>query len=188
MDLTEQADKPKTALLESWSVKLYAVGNDARQAYFLFDLEITDVCAHGSVKLPRYRYGGIGVRGNWAWNGKDKMNFLNSEGVTDRSKGDKAETVGRWAHLGGLVDGALTGIAVLGHPANVCAPQPQRIHPSEPFLNLAPQQAGDVEITPDNPLTLRYRFVVADGAPDKAELDRLWNDYAHPPKVTVTAK
>ena len=23
------------------------------------------------------------------------------------------------------------------------------------------------------------------GAPDKAELDRLWNDYAHPPKVTV---
>ena len=87
-----------------------------------------------------------------------------------------------------MVDGGLTGLAVLGHPANARAPQPQRIHPSEPFLNFAPQQAGDVEITPDKPLTLRYRFVVADGAPSKAELDRLWNDYAHPPKVKVVSE
>ncbi len=185
MDTTEKGVKPKAALLETWNVKLYAVGTNAAQPYYLFDLEITDTCAHGAVKLPKYRYGGIGVRGNWAWNGKDKMNFLNSEGVTDRSKGDENQTVGRWAHMGGLVDGALTGMAVLDHPANVRAPQPQRIHPTEPFLNLAPQQAGDVEITPEKPLTLRYRFVVADGAPDKTELDRLWNDYAHPPKVTV---
>jgi hypothetical protein len=185
MDTTLKGEKPKTALLETWNVKLFAVGNNAKQPYYLFDMEITDSCAHGPVKLPQYRYGGIGVRGNWAWNGKDKLNFLNSEGVTDRSKGEEGQTVGRWAHMGGLVDGALTGIAVLDHPDNVRAPQPQRIHPTEPFLCLAPQQAGDVEITPGHPLTLRYRFVVADGAPDKTELDRLWNDYAHPPKVTV---
>jgi hypothetical protein len=185
MDLTEKGAQPKTALLERWMVKLYAVGMNVKPAYYVFDMDITDTCAHGTVKLPKYRYGGIGVRGNWAWNGKDKLNFLNSEGVTDRSKGEEGQTVGRWAHMGGLVDGALTGMAVLDHPDNVRAPQPQRIHPTEPFLNLAPQQAGDVEITPGKPLTLRYRFVVADGAPDKAELDRLWNDYAHPPKVTV---
>jgi hypothetical protein len=190
MDLTEKSanGKPQTALLETWNVKLYAVGSEGAKPYFLFDMEITDTCAHGPLKLPQYRYGGIGIRGNWAWNGKDKLNFLNSEGMTDRSKGDKAETVGRWAHMGGLIDGALTGIAVLDHPDNVRAPQPQRIHPTEPFLNLAPQQAGDVEITPAKPLTLRYRFVVADGAPDKAELNRLWNDYAHPPKVTVESR
>lgn len=193
MDLTEKsADgtplKPKTALNETWNVKLYAIGNDADRPYFVFDMEITETCAHGPLKLPQYRYGGIGVRGNWAWNGKDKLNFLNSEGVTDRSKGDKNETVGRWAHVGGIVDGGLTGIAVLGHPDNARAPEPQRIHPTEPFLNFAPQQAGDLEITPGKPLVARYRFVVADGAPDKAELDRLWNDYAHPPKVTVDKK
>lgn len=187
VDLT--APQAKTALNETWDVKLFAIGNDAQRPYFVFDLEVTDACAGDApLKLPQYRYGGIGVRGNWAWNGKDKLNFLNSEGMTDRSKGDKAETVGRWAHLGGPIDGALTGIAVLGHPENVRAPQPQRIHPTEPFLNLAPQQAGDVEITPGKPLILRYRFVVADGAPDKAELDRLWNDYAHPPKVAVSAQ
>jgi hypothetical protein len=188
MDLTEGTEKPKTALLETWNVKLYAMGDDAKQPYFVFDMEITDTCAHGPVKLPQYRYGGIGVRGNWAWNGRDKLNFLNSEGMTDRSKGDKNETVGRWAHMGGSLNGALTGIAILGHPGNVHAPQPQRIHPTEPFLNFAPQQAGDMEIAPARPLTLRYRFVVADGAPDKAELDQLWNDYATPPKVVVTAQ
>ncbi len=190
MDLTEKsADgtplKPKTALLETWNVKLYALGHDAQRPHFVFDVEITDTCAHGPVKLPKYRYGGIGVRGNWAWNGKDKMNFLNSEGTTDRSKGDNNETVGRWAHMGGPLEGGLTGIAILGHPDNANAPQPQRIHPTEPFFNFAPQQAGNLEVTPDKPFISRYRFVVADGAPDKAELDRLWNDYAHPPKVTL---
>ncbi len=185
MDLTEKTGKPKTVLLEAWDVKLFAVGNRGARPYFLFDLKVTDTCAHGPIKLPKYRYGGIGVRGNWAWNGKDQLNFLNSEGMRDRTKGDNSQTVGRWAHMGGLVDGGLTGIAVLDHPENVRAPQPQRIHPTEPFLNLAPQQAGDLEITPEKPLTLRYRFVVADGAPDPAELERLWNDYAHPPKVVM---
>jgi hypothetical protein len=185
VDLT--APQPKTALNETWNVQLYAIGNAAKQPYYVFDLEVTDTCAgNAPMKLPQYRYGGIGVRGNWAWNGKDRLNFLNSEGSTDRSKGDKNETRGRWAHMGGTLDGGLSGIAVLGHPQNPYSPEPQRIHPTEPFLNFAPQQAGDVEITPGKPLTLRYRFVVADGAPDKAELDRLWNDYAHPPKVTVT--
>ena len=42
-----------------------------------------------------------------------------------------------------------------------------------------------MEITPERPLILRYRFVVADDVPNRAELDRLWNDYAHPPKVMI---
>ena len=185
VDLTAPA--PKTALNELWNVRAFAVGQQAKQPYYLFDMEVLDSCATESpLKLPQYRYGGIGLRGNWAWNGQTNLNFLNSAGTTDRSKGDNNETVGRWAHLGGLVDGAPTGLAILGHPDNVRAPQPQRIHPTEPFFNFAPQQAGGVEITPGQPLVLRYRFVVADGTPDKAELDRLWNDYAHPPKVTVT--
>jgi hypothetical protein len=190
VDLTQKnADgtpKPKSALNETWNVKLYAIGNERTKPYFVFDVEVVNTCSSDApVKLPKYRYGGIGVRGNWAWNGKDKLNFLNSEGSTDRSKGDNNETVGKWAHMGGTLDGALTGIAILGHPNNANAPQPQRIHPTEPFFNFAAQQAGDLEITPGKPFVSRYRFVVADGAPDKAELDRLWNDYAHPVKATV---
>jgi hypothetical protein len=29
---------------------------------------------------------------------------------------------------------------------------------------------------------------VQDGPPDRAELDRLWNDYAHPPQVKVESQ
>ena len=79
------------------------------------------------------------------------------------------------------MDGALAGIAILGHPENFRAPQPMRLHPTEPFFCYAPQQLGDMEITPGKPYVSRYRFIVADGPPDKAELDQFWNDYANPP-------
>ena len=42
-------------------------------------------------------------------------------------------------------------------------------------------------ITPGKAFVARHRFVVADGTPDKAELERLWHDYAHPPVVKVIA-
>ena len=52
VDLT--APKPKAALNETWNVKLYAVGQQAKQPAFLFDIEVTDVCATDApVKLPK---------------------------------------------------------------------------------------------------------------------------------------
>jgi hypothetical protein len=45
-----------------------------------------------------------------------------------------------------------------------------------------------MEIKPGEKYVSRYRFVVHDGPADRAELDRLWNDYAHPPIVTVREK
>ena len=72
---------------------------------------------------------------------------------------------------------------MLDHPGNFRAPQPLRIHPDEPYLSVAPPKAGKFAIEPGKPYVSRYRFVVADGAPDKALLERLCNDYAHPPVV-----
>jgi hypothetical protein len=185
VDLTSPA--PKTALNETWNVRLLAMGKDETKPCFVFDVEITDTCATQSpVKLPQYRYGGICVRGNWAWNGKTNAFVLTSEGETDRAKGDKGQVLARWVHLGGLVDGKLTGIAGLDHPANFRAPEPVRLNAAEPYFNFTQQQAGDMEITPAKPWVGRYRFVVADGAPDRAALDRLWNDYAHPPTVVIS--
>jgi hypothetical protein len=88
----------------------------------------------------------------------------------------------------GPVDGSEAGIAILCHPDNFRAPQPMRLHPSEPFFCFAPPQAGDMEITPGHRYTSRYRFVIHDGPPEKAALERLWNDYAHPPVVSVDAR
>jgi hypothetical protein len=125
----------------------------------------------------------MALRGHHDWRDKSKVSFLTSEGKT-REDGDA--TRARWCHIGGPVDGQLVGIAVLDHPGNFRAPTPLRIHPSDPYFNYAPSQLGKFEMKPGEKYTVRYRYIVADGRPDRLELDRLWNDYAHPPKVKVT--
>jgi len=176
---------PVTVLNESWQVTAYAAGASSR--CWMFDLVSEQQCATANeLKLPTHRYGGIGVRGNWAWNGKDKTFFLTSEGETDRDKGNLSRA--RWCDMGGELDGSRVGIAILCHPENFRAPQPMRLHPTEPFFNFAPQQAGDMAIKPGEKFVSKYRFVIHDGPPDQAELDRIWNDYAHPPVVTISVK
>jgi len=184
VDLT--ASEPKTALFEDWTVKLYRISNAGKPVH-VFDLVSSQQCATTTpLKLPKYHYGGLGVRGHWDWNGKENTAFLTSDGETDRVKGN--ETRGRWCHVGGKVSGKLTGLAILDSPDNFRAPQPMRLHPSEPFFCFAPSQLGDWEIAPGKPYVSRYRFAVFDGPADRDLIERLWNDYASPPKVTVVMK
>jgi hypothetical protein len=172
---------PKTALNEQWDVRVYSVGKRGK-AYFMFDIAATQQCATGSpLVLDEYRYGGMGVRGHRNWKDKSKISFLTSEGK-NRLNGNA--TRARWCHVGGPVENQLVGIAVLDHPDNFRAPTPLRIHPDDPYFNYAPSQMGKFEIKPGDKFTLRYRFIIADGPPDPAELNRLWNDYANPPQVT----
>ena len=77
------------------------------------------------------------------------------------------------------------GYAALGHPDNFRAPQPLRINPLDPFFSFAPARAGAFEIVPGKPYVSHFRIVTADGPPDAKLFDRLWNDYAHPPEVTI---
>ena len=171
----------KTALNEMWEVKVYRV---AQGQPSMFDLTSIQECATSSpLLLPEYHYGGIGVRGHRDWDGKDNAFFLTSEGK-DRSNGNA--TNARWCAIGGRIEGQVAGIAVLSHPDNFRAPQPLRLHPTEPYLCFAPSQKGSWEIAPGQLYTSRYRFIVYDGPPDAALLDRLWHDYATPPKETLT--
>jgi hypothetical protein len=176
MDMS--APKPKPVLNELWEVMVYRPG--------LFDMVSTQETAGNSpLVLPEYRYGGIGIRGHRDWKAKGSVQFLTSEGK-DRIAGDA--TRARWCAMSGLVDGQPVGIAVLDHPDNCRAPQPLRIHPDDPYFTYSPSKMGPWEITPGKPYISRYRYVVFDGAPNAVELDRLWNDYANPPKVSVTLK
>ena len=176
------APEPKVALDEMWRVRVYDVVGESRP-YRLFDLDVTQEAASESpLELPAYHYGGVALRGHRQWDGLLNADFLTSEGK-GRLRGN--ETKARWVHLGGRVEGERTGIAVLSHPENFRAPQPVRLHPKEPYFVFAPQQEGAFAIEPGEPYTARYRYVVLDGRPDAALLDRLWNDYAYPPEVTV---
>jgi len=176
------AAKPVTALNELWAVRAYPV-RSGQKPYTIFDIISTQQAAgNNPLLLPDYRYGGIAVRGHRNWRKKETVSFLTSEGK-DRIAGD--DTRARWCSIAGNVDGAVVGIAAFGHPDNFRAPQPVRIHPDDPYFNFSPSKLGDWRIDPGKPYVSRYRFVAFDGPADRVELDRLWNDYASPPKVTV---
>ena len=87
--------------------------------------------------------------------------------------------------MGGNVGGKPGGYAVLGHPDNFRAPQPMRINPTDPYFSFSPVKPGGFPIVQGKPYPSRFRFAVVDGAPDKALFERLWNDYANAPAVTL---
>jgi hypothetical protein len=180
MDLL--APTPTTVLVEDWRVIAYSPTAGMRPAH-VFDLEIAQTLAGTSpLELPVYRYGGVGMRGRREWNGKDRTFFLTSTG---RGRVPGHGTRATWVHMSGDVDGQRAGLAMLSHPDNVRSPQPMRIHPTEPFFNFAPQQAGAIVIRPGEVFRMRYRFVVTDGPADAALLDAMWQDYALPVRARV---
>jgi hypothetical protein len=175
---------PVVVLKEVWEARAYAVGRGPHPLH-VFDLELTQSAVAGApLVLPEYHYGGLGLRGRREWDGQANASFLTSEGK-DRSNGHA--TRGRWVDMSGKVESGVAGTAILDHPKNFRAPQPMRIHPDNPFFCYAPSQLGRWEIAPGTPYVTRYRFVVHDGPPDAKELDRIWNDYAEPPQVTLSS-
>ena len=172
-------EEPVDVLEESWNVRVYKVPE-----VHLFDLSVAqELMTDSTLRLLEHHYGGVGFRGARGWDGAENTVFLTSEGLT---RSDGHATRARWCHIGGLVDGEITGIAILGHPENHEAPQPMRIHPDEPFFNYAPTQAGTFDIGPQDTFLMRYRYVVYDGEPDPDFLEALWQDYAAPLVGTVT--
>jgi len=162
------------ALNELWSMKVYGSLSDKN----IIDVELIQSTATDSaLVLSQHRYGGVGFRGHRNWAGENGAEFFTSEGKT-RLNGHG--TRARWVHIGGEIDGQESGATILSHPDNHEAPQPVRIHPTEPFFNFAPTQAGPFAITSDKPITWKYRFVTYDGAYDPNLLEALWEDYSNP--------
>lgn len=173
VDLT--AGEPRTVLEETWEVRVSAP-EDGRPRH-QFDLDtVQRLSGTGRLTLPEYHYGGLGVRGNWAWNGPEAGLFLMAGGETNRVAIHGARA--RWFWMGGPLDGGTAGVAVLGHPDNFRSPQPMRLHPTEPFFCFAPQQLGPFDLHPGQPYRARYRLVVFDGLPDGDEVDAWWRAYA----------
>ena len=172
LDLSREEER--AVLDETWEVTLSTRVLDGIPAN-LIDLVSTQVCAgEKELRLPKYHYGGLGVRGNLAWNPVDAVTMLTSEGK-NRLSGDA--TTARWVHLGGVVDGGRTGLAVLIHPGNFRFPQPLRLNPKNPQLCVAPSQGGDWVIEPGKPFVSRYRLVAFDGVPDPKWIEARWREY-----------
>jgi len=171
-------DGPKTALLEVWELRVYALTDR-----FVFDLVSTQTCASDApLVIKEYRYGGIGFRGPSDWEGKNGVEFLTSEG---KNRIEGHATKARWVTATGSIGGAEASIGFLCHPGNFRSPQPLRIHPDEPFFNWAVPQGGDFKIEPGQPYVARYRFIVADGRLGKDDMDAAWSAYGEEPKPSI---
>ena len=190
-DALDKSGAATKALDETWTVRAYDV-----PGLVVLDLESRQTTAGPDpLTLNKYHYGGMGLRGNRAWgdptakgeNPPDPArsghsDFLTSEG---KRRADGNHTRPRWVDLSGEVDGRLAGVTILDHPSNFRFPQPVRLHPNMPYFCFAPMVLGEFTIDPGKPYVSRYRIVAHDGPPDPRLLDRLWDDYADPPRVKV---
>ncbi len=174
---TSGKDSDEAILREEWAIDVPGEQTDG----FHFDLTSTQVCATDDpLVVEQHRYGGMAIRGNPQWlpqeEGAEPVGgFLTSEGKT-REDGNHSRP--RWVAMYGPVDGAICGVALLGHPDNFRAPQWVRLHPAMPYFVFGPMVEEPFRIEPGTPYVSRFRVVTFDGEPDAAWLDRLWEDFA----------
>lgn len=84
----------------------------------------------------------------------------------------------RWVLLSGAVDGKMTNIAILAHPVNLRFPESIFVNQQEPFFIFAPTQLGDWVLKPQESFTMKYRYIVMDGAPPSQKfIEKLWTDF-----------
>jgi len=174
----------KVVLNEIWDVRVYNVGGPEK-GYWICDFVSTQRCvADSPLLLEEYRYGGFGFRATADWKGETAA-YLTSQG---RTRKDGHGTRARWCDTAGVSDGQWKGITHFSSPENFRHPENMRIWPGfeqDVFFNWAPVQAGPFEMKPGQDHLFRYRMYVHEGKVDVANTERLWNDYAHPPKIEI---
>ncbi|MBC8217618.1 MAG: PmoA family protein [Planctomycetes bacterium] len=176
----------KVVLNEVWDVRVYNIGGPG-SGYWLWDFVSTQRCvAESPLKLLEYRYGGFGFRATADWKG-EMAAYLTSTGKTRK---DGHATRARWCDTSGVSDGKWKGVTFFSHPGNFRHPEAMRIWPEfekEVFFNWAPVQTGDFEMKPGADHVFRYRQYVHEGKVDVERTEQVWNDYAHPPEITLDA-
>lgn len=180
-------DAPKTAINETWEVKVWNVSPKA----WLIDFASTMSPATSEpITIKAYRYQGFSIRATGKW-GDANTTLLSSEGF-NKSNGNS--TRARWIDVNGAADvpAGSSGILFITNPQNFNYPEHLRIWPTgqnggnaNVYVNFNPAQDRDWPLLPGNTYGLKYRMFVYDGKISKQEAERLWYDFAFPPRVTV---
>jgi len=187
-----QGKRPEEiAINEVWDVRAWNVEPLAGSNAFLVDLTTyLSVAGDSAIVFEAYRYGGgIGIRANEEWT-KDNSTVLTSEGKT---RIDADGTRARWTNLNGIFKNHhQSGIVFFSHPFNREFPEPMRVWPIDAnegrgdlFFEFCPIRYKEWTLFPGTVYRLKYRMLVYDGVIDNSAADRIWNDFAFPPVVTV---
>jgi hypothetical protein len=179
------------AINELWDVRVWNSSINGKEV-FLWDLTTTLNCAtEKPVMLDEYRYGGgIGFRAAESWK-KENTRVLTSKGKNRKqADGTRARWCVAWADV---EDQKPSGILFMSHPANREHPEPMRVWPlnandgrGDFFFEFCPIRHSSWELKPGKLYTLKYRMMVFDGEfPESQQAESIWNDFAHPPSVSV---
>lgn len=189
-----QGKKPEEiAINELWDVRTWNMEPVTGLKAYIVDLTtFLSVAGTDPIVFVAYRYaGGIGFRATGEWNNKNST-VLTSEGLVRKdADGSRA----RWVDINGeFKDKGNSGITFFSHPSNREYPEPMRVWPEnqngvgDVYFEFCPTRHKDWELYPGNLYRLKYRMLVYDGKIDKATAERIWNDFAYPPVVTVSKK
>ncbi len=174
----------QTIMNETWRVRVWKTTEG-----FLWDFESELLpCTSLPVLLKEYRYAGFGFRANEEWTNKN-CTMMTSEGYSRQQiDGSRA----RWIYVNGTSPVGKSGLLILGAPENYNSPQPLRIWNEEAnggrgdvFINFAPTKNTDWLLESGKHYHLRYRLYAYDGEMTPQQAERIWNNYANPPKVTI---
>jgi hypothetical protein len=169
----------KVVLNETWDVRAWNVGG-ADAGYWVFDLGITLSCASSSpIKFNEHPWGGMAIRGHPNWF-NERCEIVTSEGKTRK---EANHTRVRWIDMSGTTDDAWSGMTGMSHPWNLRHPEPVRVNDTIPYYSFTAEFLGDWEIVPGKDHVLNYRYFVHNGKLDAAASERVWSDFAHPPKA-----
>jgi hypothetical protein len=180
---------PKVVLNEEWNVIAWNIPGERR--VWLIDFVSTMNPATPSPFIIRaYRYQGFSIRATEKWNDKTAT-LLTSEG---KDKSNANTTRARWIDVNGVsaAPAGTSGILFMTNPANYNFPESLRVWPTgenrgveNVYVNFNPSQDRDWVLQPGGSYALKYRMFVYDGKITPQEAERLWQDYADPPRVEV---
>lgn len=171
-------------LQEKLDLKAYSNG-----PYFIVD--ITSVHKNTSADtlyINKYHYGGLGIRGNRAWNKVDTQHYkANLKFLTNAGHDRVAanHTKPDWIKMYGPTAEGNPGLLALAHPSNIHAPQSVRVHPEMPYFCFAPMVDAAFSIAPNQEVQSSYRIILYDHPEGDIEEKAFWRDYNAPPNVKI---
>ena len=186
-----QGKRPEEITInEVWDVRVWNTDPVDGQGAWLVDItSLLSIPGENEVILEAYRYGGgLGFRATAEWDNNNSW-VNTSEGKT---RVDADGTRARWTDAGGMFPGkGESGIVFLSHPSNREHPEPMRVWPPDQnsrgdvFFEFCPIRFNEWKLKPGIVYCQKYRLLVYDGRVDKTVSERIWNDFAFPPAVTI---
>ena len=178
----------EVALKEEWNIRVWNIAEDG----WMIDFVSTMNCATDSaLTIKEYRYQGFGFRATEKWDDKTAT-LLTSDG---KNKEDGNGTRARWCDVNGISTDGTAGIVFITHPSNYNYPEPIRIWPTgtnegkeNVFFNFNAAMDRDWILYPRTDYQLKYRMFVYDGKIDSSKAEKIWQDFAYPPKVQLIVK